>query len=132
MSGQREKRPESGRKPRARAIFRHLYSQRDWSDRRWRAGRELTDGVLRVGPLSLRMLGFTLWRQRWAHCWPVRPGISSDGGPAVAVLGLRPWGLEACQASLVNFSRARAEGMEGGVPGGERAPHPQIRSTEHP
>ena len=27
--------------------------------------------------LSLRMLGFTLWRQRWAHCWPVRPGISS-------------------------------------------------------
>ena len=27
--------------------------------------------------LSFRMLGFTLWRQRWAHCWPVRPGISS-------------------------------------------------------
>mmetsp|Transcript_8576 Transcript_8576/g.35896 ORF Transcript_8576/g.35896 Transcript_8576/m.35896 type:complete len:230 (+) Transcript_8576:2705-3394(+) len=27
--------------------------------------------------LSFRMLGFTLWRQRCAHCWPVRPGISS-------------------------------------------------------
>ena len=77
MSGQREKRPESGRKPRARAIFRHLYSQRDWSDRRWRAGRGLTVASSASVHLSLRILGFTLWRQRWAHCWPVRPGISS-------------------------------------------------------
>ena len=25
--------------------------------------------------LSFRIEGLSLWRQRWAHCWPVRPGM---------------------------------------------------------
>ena len=25
--------------------------------------------------LSFLIVGFSLWRQRWAHCWPVRPGM---------------------------------------------------------
>ena len=46
----------------------------DWSTE---AGRGRTWRSSASVHLSLRMLGLTLWRQRCAHCWPVRPGISA-------------------------------------------------------
>ena len=58
--------------------------------------------------LSLRMVGLSLWRQRWAHCWPVRPGMHLATEDQLWVFW--GWGSEREEVSLNKRERERESG----------------------